>query len=309
MTRGTLVLTCVFVISQLALAEKTEVPPKPREQLKQYIAELQSKPDDGALREKIIELARTIKPKPAVPEEARRHMSRGKAAFEDAKEAKDLAAAITEFKEASIAAPWWSDAYFTLGLAQEKAKDYAGAKQSLSLYLLAAPDASDAKDVKSRIYELEYRQEKAAKEAASPEGRAVRQREKDAELIRSLDGTRYINKHDERGFKGRLLYTDIRTFDVRGNEIVQGREMRDSQRSGWKELGRFPLKGRQFVIPKGSACNGGFNCDAHGAISNDGQTINVELQGLRAECPRDGDNVCDGAITYFPVIETYNKQH
>jgi hypothetical protein len=43
----------------------------PREQLQQYIADLQKKPDDQALREKIIKLARGMKPAPAVPKEAK----------------------------------------------------------------------------------------------------------------------------------------------------------------------------------------------------------------------------------------------
>ena len=40
----------------------------PREPLKQYVAELQRSPVDDALREKIIKMARELKPPPAIPD-------------------------------------------------------------------------------------------------------------------------------------------------------------------------------------------------------------------------------------------------
>ncbi len=73
--------------------------------------------------------------------------------------------------------PWLAEAYNNLGVAQDKAGLYGPAIQSLKLYLLAAPDASDAKPVKNLIYEIEYRQEKAAKEAE------VKARESSAEAL------------------------------------------------------------------------------------------------------------------------------
>ena len=54
----------------LALFATSAYAETPREQLNQMVQQLQQNPTDNALREKIIALAQTIKPAPAVPEEA-----------------------------------------------------------------------------------------------------------------------------------------------------------------------------------------------------------------------------------------------
>ena len=94
-------------------------------------------------------------------------MARGLAAVKGAQNKQDFLDAAAEFERASLAAPWLPAAYYNLGITQDKAGKYREAMQNLKLYLLAAPDASDAKAVKGLIYEIEYRQEKAAK-ASSP---------------------------------------------------------------------------------------------------------------------------------------------
>jgi tetratricopeptide (TPR) repeat protein len=141
----------------------------PNETLSQYITDLQKNPNDNALREKIIKLALTLNPSPAVPEEAERFMARGIAAIKGAKGPSDFADAVAEFQKAALAAPWLANVYNNLGIAQDKAGQYAEAISSLKLYLLAAPFANDADEVKSLIYEIEYRQEKAAKEFSEEE--------------------------------------------------------------------------------------------------------------------------------------------
>ena len=128
-----------------------------REQLNALVTQLQGNPGDNALREQIIKLAQGLDPAPAVPEESVRHMARGRAAFKGAQKESDYRAAALEFASATNAAPWYGDAYYNLGLAQDKAGDYAAAITSLKLALLAVPDSSDAKEL---LYEVEYRQEK-----------------------------------------------------------------------------------------------------------------------------------------------------
>lgn len=136
----------------------------PQQTLQQYLSDLQKNPNDKALREKIIKHVQTMTPKPAIPEEAERYMARGAAAVKGAKADKEFQEAATEFEKASLAAPWLPAAYYNLGLTQDKAGKYKEAIQSLKLYLLTAPGAPDAKAVKTLIYEVEYRQEKAQKE-------------------------------------------------------------------------------------------------------------------------------------------------
>ena len=112
-------------ILALARGGKTEaavaqirVAPSVKE-LKQLVVDLQSSPDDHALREKIIKLVRELKPRPAAPEEAKRRMARGKAAFKAAANAADYADAAAEFEKAALAAPWLGDAYYNLAIAQD----------------------------------------------------------------------------------------------------------------------------------------------------------------------------------------------
>jgi hypothetical protein len=70
-----------------AHAQEVASGPAPREQLKQYVGDLQKNPSDDALREKIIKLGLTLDPKPAIPSEVQEYLGRGGQAFEDAKAA------------------------------------------------------------------------------------------------------------------------------------------------------------------------------------------------------------------------------
>lgn len=144
----------------------------PREQLQQLVEQLQRSPGDDGLRVRLITLALTIRPLPATPDEAERRMIRGRTAFLAAKSAADYQDAAKEFEQAALAAPWYGDAYFNLGLSQYKAERYEAALRSLKLAQLVSPDS---REIKTLIYEVEYRQEKSN----SPEAKAAR--EKDAE--------------------------------------------------------------------------------------------------------------------------------
>lgn len=148
-----------------------------REQLKALVAELQSAPSDE-LRRRIIKLAASLKPAPALPEEAKRCLVRGAAAVKGAKDASDWRLAVEEFSAAASAAPWSSDIYYNLAVAQDKAADFDAALRTLALAELAAPGSEDVKTLR---YEVEFRKEK------SPEARARR----DAEFLKGLDGALY----------------------------------------------------------------------------------------------------------------------
>ena len=95
-----------------------------------------------------------------IPEEARRHFDRGIAAVEIATTAADYESAIKEFKEAIRLAPDWPDAYYNLGLVQEKAGKLGEAAESYKGYLRVSPEADDAEAVKSLVNKLEYMAER-----------------------------------------------------------------------------------------------------------------------------------------------------
>lgn len=154
---------CLALIMVIISVSQSSYSQTSRDSLNQYVAALQKSPDDSALRAKIILLAQTIKPALVVSEDADRFMVRGKTAIELAKESKDYENAIAEFNKVTLAAPWLSAGYFNLALAQELSADYFSAIKNYKFYLLAEPDAADAKDVKTKTYELEYKNEQADK--------------------------------------------------------------------------------------------------------------------------------------------------
>jgi tetratricopeptide (TPR) repeat protein len=174
--------------------------------LKQYISDLQKNPNDNALREKIIKHAQTMKPAPEIPEEAQRHLGRGQAAVEIAKTSEDFFLAISEFKKVLRLAPWLANAYFNLAVVQEKAGQFNEAMQNYKLYLLAAPSASDAQEVKTRIYGLELKAERQQKEEKEKSTREEREKQKQEVLNkfkRMVDGkTYYSYSCDARPYSG-----------------------------------------------------------------------------------------------------------
>jgi len=141
-----------FSVPGFAAQKKTGVT---QEMLQQFVGELKKNPADHALREKIIKLALTMKPAPTVPEDAERSLVRGSAHFQKAADINGYKKAISEFEAAVNAAPWLAVAYYDLGVAQEKAALYTEAVRNLKFYLMAAPDAKNARDVKNNIYALE----------------------------------------------------------------------------------------------------------------------------------------------------------
>lgn len=173
----------ILVITLLALATSAYAQ-SPREELQQMVEQLQKTPNDNALRERIIKLAPTLKPSPALPPEAERRMARGAAAFKGATSAAAYQDAVKEFEQATLAAPWYGDAYFNLGVVQDKAGNYEAALRSLKLAQLAS---HESKEIKALIYEVEYRHEKAN----SPEARAARVKEAEQHFIASLEGAKY----------------------------------------------------------------------------------------------------------------------
>ena len=176
-----------------------------REALTHYVAALQSvsegNTDDQRLRETIIRLVQRLSPPPAIPEEATRFSVRGETAINEAKGTADFAEAAKEFSKAVHVAPWWSDGYNNLAVAQEKAGQLNEAIRSLKLYLLAAPASPDAEKVKRQIFALEYRQERAAKEAVvKREEQEAKARVEDAKRKAEEDGRRRLEGPWATGF-------------------------------------------------------------------------------------------------------------
>ncbi len=107
------------------------------------------------LRGKLIQMAGTGEVKPDLPEQARRHMVRGKAKIKTA----GFVGAAEEMTSAIRIAPWWPEAYYNLGLMQERAGEYGKAMDSYELYLSSGPPEAEAQALQAKIYELEVVEE------------------------------------------------------------------------------------------------------------------------------------------------------
>ncbi len=238
--------------------------PSPRVQLKEAIEQLQKTPEDAALREKIIQLARTVKPAPALPEEAERRMARGTAAFQGAKSVADYADAAKEYELATLSAPWAGDAYFNLGMAQDKAENYDAAVTALKLAQLASPES---KDIKARIYQVEYRREKN-----SPLVAAQKEKKKKQELAAHLDGAQW--HEDEHPYRATCsdLFVEVHHGEVSYGSIIVNLNGTGCPRPA--EVGmamghqRAALEGLDFLMTQ----NG---LSWKGQISEDGEKVTI----------------------------------
>lgn len=242
-----------------------------RPTLKEYIAQLQENPGDQDLRKEIINRALTLRPKPAIPDEA--HESAGQAAyfFNNSRGPEDFAKAVKAYEEALLAAPWVPDYYFNLGVAQEKAGNPDRAIGSLRLYLLASPRAQDREAVLERIGGLKA----AAAQAAAHAGEsslAKQDQNKDESFIRELDGAGFHFWPDGRSGGFHVV------IEIHGFEAVIKHHFRGRSRGEWgpwdESVQRAAIRGRKFNFGGSSAGAGDY------AISDDGERITCSTNEL-----------------------------
>jgi tetratricopeptide (TPR) repeat protein len=182
----------------------------PQQTLNQYVSNLQHSPNDTALREKIIAFVQTMKPAPAIPEEARGHYVMAARFMEKAKDNTGFERAVVEYKAALLAAPWWAEGYKNLAIAQKAADQYDDAIASLNLYLASQP--ADARDAQDEIYKLTADKQAAAQAPvqAVAEQQQRRQRE---EQRRALEAQR-VAKAENDSIAGRWKFQGGNVFDA-----------------------------------------------------------------------------------------------
>jgi hypothetical protein len=147
-----------------------------RKQLPTYLAVFQHNPDDAVMRQKIVTLAKSLNPAPAIPEIAQDTFTQATARMNAAASADDFKAAAKLFEQAAVEAPWFYDADYSAGSACVKAGDFDGASRNLALYLEAVrPGADDGKgealrrDIDRRQSELQF-QTALKRYTANPNG-------------------------------------------------------------------------------------------------------------------------------------------
>jgi hypothetical protein len=184
-----------FAFIALAASANAQAPHEP---LQQMVEQLRKSPDDIVLREKIIKLGTTFKPVPAIPEEARRAFVEGVTIVKVAKDEASQRLAVDSFNEAVKLAPWWSDAYYNLAVAQELAGQLDAAERTLKWFMLSTSREAETREAQDRIYAIGAKRKVAAAQAAagqerehSPDVQATRKIQQDQALIRSLNGVRF----------------------------------------------------------------------------------------------------------------------
>lgn len=251
----------IFIFTLLALAASAYAQ-SPREELKQMVEQLRQTPTDNALREKIISFAAKQKPAPVIPEEAERRMARGEAAFERAKDPAEYANAIREFQTAANAAPWLATPYFNLGVTEEKAGHPNEALKNFRWYLLAAPNAKDAVDIRKRLFKLEYAAEQDAKHAVI------------TEQAKRFEGDWYRVAVNAVGDRAHLTLTIRRNagdvWRIEGTAYSQENNVRDIQLAGPELRFKYDLGVRHPDRIEVTA-----NIQAVATVTKDGSTLRI----------------------------------
>jgi tetratricopeptide (TPR) repeat protein len=201
-----------LIIIFIVLGFATIIYAQNQQTLNQYVSDLQKNPSDYALREKIIKHVQGMRPAPKTPEEVDELVGQAKYVFKHAKTQEDYLGAVDAYKKIVNITPWVGDYYFNLGVAQEQAGQPRDAINSFKLYLLASPDAKDAREVRERIGGLKYAAEKATKESI-PTAIAAKKQNTFEDLLKKIDGRRYTYATN----------TQIEpTMEVRGDVFVFG---------------------------------------------------------------------------------------
>jgi len=124
------------------------------------MAQFKGHTDNEVVRAAIINLALKQHPAPAIPAEAEDAAGRGAYIFKNAKTMDDTLSAAKEYLTAIELAPWVANYYYNLCTVLEKTPYTQQALHACKLYLVAAPNAADASDMRQRIAGLQYATDK-----------------------------------------------------------------------------------------------------------------------------------------------------
>ncbi|HEY7783294.1 MAG TPA: hypothetical protein VIB00_01130 [Pyrinomonadaceae bacterium] len=187
----------ILVMCVLPAHAQTTVAPAttPREQLTLLVKRLSEWPGDYDLRERIMKLAQEIKPLPAIPEEAQIANRLGETLYSHAKprNPEEFREAVDAFRRATTLAPWWADAYYNQGVAEERANLLAAADRSFGIYLLSKPDSESVRTTHAALDRIEKTELLMGKQIAAESISAE-------ELLDALHGATYDCGRNEEYF-------------------------------------------------------------------------------------------------------------
>jgi tetratricopeptide (TPR) repeat protein len=262
----------------------------PQETLDQYISDLRKNPNNQELREKIIKFVHEMKPRPAIPKEAQKPLYKAAILIKEAKDNSGFEMAIRSYQEALSIAPWWPEAYYNLGKAQEAAGQYDAAARNLKLYLLTEPKTEDADQVEKFLYALEAKKELAQKQ------QSVERKHKDAVGKAEMPPDYSGMWRKEAGDNYYQYY-----FRVSGHQIslFKFHQSPDRTKCAWFHS-TGTMDGRRFEGKLNDASTLNSDCprkcgdlinpagDMTGEISEDGSRVEINYSNIRLS-PRMGD--------------------
>jgi tetratricopeptide (TPR) repeat protein len=252
-----LFLIAAFLASFSAHAQSAN----PQETLNQYISDLQKNPNDYALREKIIKHVQAMKPKPAIPEEARRYFIEGNALLKAAKAQKGYGLAVDAYRQCLLIAPWWAEALYNYAVALDLANQFDEGMNALKLYIATNPGGEESRKAQDKIYEIGAKKKLAAqeREESSPQAVAAREQNKFEDWLKKLDGRRYTCSVGS-GQTGVIVMSG-KVF-VLGNIASNGTYL---------DLGRVEIRGRETTVHSSNKFYG--DVETTYIISEDGDRI------------------------------------
>ncbi|MGP8176027.1 MAG: tetratricopeptide repeat protein [Terracidiphilus sp.] len=157
-----LALVQPIVNTHLVLAKQLEAQGKYAESLPEYAQLLRyaaNEQEASTLRAAMFAASGKMPTPPELPDEARRHVVRGELLLKDGM----LDRALAEFNEALRIAPYVPKLYYNTALIYGQLKQYDQAIRQMRLYLLAAPEAPDARAAQDQITKWELQQEMEGK--------------------------------------------------------------------------------------------------------------------------------------------------
>ena len=129
-----------------------------RDELAAELAEFQSNPDDATMRSKIIALAKSLNPPPAISQLAQDDYAKAVAQMSAASSTDDFETAAQLFQQVAVQAPWYADAYYNAASAFIKANEYDGARRNMALYLAAQRPGLDTRNAEQLRHDLDHKQ-------------------------------------------------------------------------------------------------------------------------------------------------------
>jgi tetratricopeptide (TPR) repeat protein len=112
---------------------------------------------------KLLRLVASMSQPPPLSAEAQDHFLRANVILKSAASPVDIDRAISEYDTALLEAPWDANLYLNKAVGCALRQRYSDAILNMKLYLTAKPKAPDAEAVLTRLHQLEYEREQAAK--------------------------------------------------------------------------------------------------------------------------------------------------